>query len=100
MACEQHNDLIRRIEKTEIRLDDVELNLEALKLSDTRSSEQIKMIFKILEKLEQTVEKGFKDTKEEIDKIKMRPGRYFDGAITALIAGVMGYIAAKILGGL
>ena len=97
MACENHEDLLRRLEVHDSRLDAVEGTIQNLQIGSAAKDEQIKTVFVILAEIKQMLKDYTTEMKTamvnfsiELDKLKGRPGRFFDGAVTAAIGAIIG----------
>ena len=99
MACENHAELIRRLAEHDTRLDVLEASIQALQIGAAAKDEQIKTVFVILAEIKQMLKDYTIEMKgailrlsNDIETMKGRPGRFFDGAVTAAIAAIVGAI--------
>lgn len=106
MNCDNHEDCTRRIESTESRLDIVETAIAELQIGAAAKDEKIKSIFAMLTDIktmlkDYTVEmkSSMSRLADDIEKLKGRPTRFYDGAISAAISALIGAAIVYFLGG-
>lgn len=106
MECEKHEDVTRRIDDHAARLDIIESAIGVLQTGSAAKEEQIKTIFAMLGEIKQMLRDYTIEMKtsmgrlaDDIEKIKGRPTRFIDGAVSAGIAALMGALVMFILGG-
>lgn len=99
MPCENHEEIIRRLSEHDTRLDSIEITMQKVQIGCAAKDEQIKTIFIILAEIKQmlkdyTVEMKLAITAlaKDVETMKGRPGRFFDGAVTAAIAAIVGAV--------
>ena len=103
--CENHSDLLRRIEKIEQRQDQQDIEIEAVKLSGASTKEQVKTIFETLAEIKQMLRDYNVEMKNaitainiEIANIKQQPARNWDAVVSTLITAAVTAGAMYILG--
>ena len=91
------DDCKRRLEDLEARTTSLESDIQLLQVGAAAKDEQIKTIFSVLAEIKQmlreyTIEmKGSIDRlSKDIEKVKERPGRFADGALSSAIAAIIG----------
>ncbi len=84
--CYLHVDLERRVAKIEDRMSAYEERLNEVEESSIRREEQIKTIFKVLDDINLKIG----EILDDIKSIQLRPTRYFDGAVMAMISSLIG----------
>lgn len=103
--CEQHSGICKNIEelkdkviKLEADLKELDKKLYAREKEAARAEEQIKMIFKILTEIKDSI----KDIAKNLDDLEKKPGRRWDDTIKTIITVVVTYIVtlfmSKLLG--
>jgi len=97
MACENHAELVRRLDAQDLRLDGIETTIQSLQIGAAAKDEQIKTVFVVLAEIKQMLKDYTIEMKgallrlsSDIETMKGRPGRFFDGAVTAAIAAIVG----------
>ena len=84
------SELLHRISRLENDVEDIKeelKSLDVLKEADVENRTRYEYIIKILDEL-----------KTDVKSLKGKSGKFFDSAIIAGIAGLVGFIISKILG--
>lgn len=104
--CENHNDLLRRVERVEQRQDQIDVELEALKLSGASTKEQVKTIFETLAEIKQMLrdyttkmETAIASINLEIANLKQRPARNWDNIVSTVITVAVTAVVMYVIGG-
>lgn len=106
MNCENHGEHDRRIAETESRLDIVEAVISELQIGAAAKDEKIKSIFAMLSDIKAMLKDYTVEMKssmlrlaEDIERLKGRPTRFYDGAISSVIAALIGAAIVYFIGG-
>jgi uncharacterized membrane-anchored protein YhcB (DUF1043 family) len=104
--CENHSDLLRRVEKIEQRQDQIDVELEAVKLSGASTKEQVKTIFETLAEIKQMLrdyttkmETAIVSINAEIANLKQRPARNWDNIVSTVITVAVTAVVMYVIGG-
>jgi len=97
MDCSRHEDIERRFGDIEARMDAAEAKIGLLEGANIRGEEQIKTVFRILGEIKELLqtytermEKRIDRLAEDIERVKMKPARMFDGFVMAAISAAAG----------
>lgn len=97
--CPNHSDMARRIGELEKRMDDAEGKIGTLSEVSVRGEEQIKTVFRILNEIKDMLQNYTDRMEKRIDRlasdlegVKMRPARFWDGAVAAIVAAIIGAV--------
>ena len=106
MNCENHEDCTRRINDTESRMDIIEAVMSELQIGAAAKDEQIKSIFAMLAEIKGMLKDYTMEMKasmfrlaEDIERIKGRPTRLYDGILGTVIAAIIGGAIMYFIGG-
>lgn len=102
--CDQHSGTCKNIESLDNRITKIDSDLKALEAKITErekeaavSGEQIKMIFKILNEIKDSI----KQIADKIDEIESKPGKRWDDVtktiVTVAITAIVTFIMSRLL---
>jgi len=104
--CPYHDTIVRDVAELFGKFDTLSREVVELREGAAGSREQLKTIFSMLERIETMLRDYTTDMKAAINKvagevehIKAKPSRYWDGAIMAIIAAGAGAIVAFLVKG-
>ena len=84
--------------KLAVRIEKLELEVEALK-EEINTLDNLKETSLILKTQYQNIIQTLSEVREDVKTLKAKPIKYWDSIILALLAGVVGFIISKVLGG-